>query len=415
LVTKKIDMRERLAILISSFVPFIIPLIYFSIFAGFRNFEIQYGTQDLIIGYLISTAILFSNKPIYKIYNFFINSKRYLSIILCLIPISLIWGYLYFGVDPVLKNRILFQAIILSLFYLLPLILIILDFIDKNSLIFVRLVYRVFFTFILIYIIQKGSTESLNLHNWGVRLPSVYETFFIFFVSISLLFIFFNREKIFCYDPKYETILIFSLIPLVFYLIHVQIFVGVFYFASITLNPIISYGILRLFKESTNLKKVLIILFFISLLFYPFFLLNKPSADSPLSQKNLGIISQDILQIDPYGKYILTTAPIFAIETNKSLILDNSRLTIYSNDPNNLGSPSYIGLSRNTPSIEDFLINLKEENPSLVVLDNRMRVVLKSQPLLEQYLTNNYAFYKQYDNNVELWLNVGEQVLNSSI
>ncbi len=405
LIFKGIDNREKFILFISSFVPFIVPLIYFSYLAGYPNFEIQYGTNELLIGYFCSILILIFGYHIKNILNKIVNCKKYFSLFLAFLIIVMVFAYLSFGQSPILKNRVIFQGLIISYFFIFPLILVISNFVNIKTNFLTSTIYKIFFASLLFYLSFKGSTNALNLQNFGVRLPSIYEGLFIGLICVSIYFIFLDKKiKLFVYKKEFNEIFIFTLIPFVFSSIHVQFGTSIFILSSIIFLVPISNLIVTNFKIK-NIKSCLMILIIV-LFIFPMFFLMQPLRDRLLTQDTLKEVIHDIKSIDHQGEYILTGMPIFAIESNKKMILDDSRPTIYlGENPNNLKTPNYIGLTKNLVSTEDFILELEKVKPKILILDIRLRGIINSQENLRDYINVNYLKNKTYImGDLELWI-----------
>lgn len=390
-----IALKEKIILFLSSFIFYFAPLIIFSLISWYNNFEIQYGTNELIIAYVISFTFLFIDS-FYKLYKHIFSSpilKNSIHIIwLCL------WVYLllFFKQSLEINSRVLFQAFILSLFFILPFILIYLDYIKKNLSPISYTTAKILFSLFLMGIYYVWSSNSLWLQNFWVRLPSDIEKLYIIIILMSSLLILF-REKfnVFHYNKSYIILLFFAFSPLVFYLIHVQISVNIFFISSIFLIPIIANEIYLSIKN--NHVNVWTVVCSFCLFLSPLLFISLPVKDRLWSQDIVKNVVSDIQTLDPNWKYIVTAAPIFAIESGKDMVLHNSRTTIYNKgDQNKLKSPSYINITKNNVPIEEYIETIEKECVKIIILDNRLISVIKTQDILNTYLKNNYSLHKIY-------------------
>ncbi len=405
----KIKTKDKFIILITSFLTFSIPLIYFSIISGYKNFEILYGTNELLIIFFLSGLFLLISNNLRTVKNMIFNNKILLSFFYLFIYIFFITFFYLLGQSIEIKSRVLFQGFIMSYFFIFPLILIFLDYLYKKTSYIFYILSKFFFLSIIYFILVNGSTKLLALQAWGLRANSKIEE--VFFVLIFLsLFLILYREKIsfFKYHHKYNINLIYCVIPLFFYISHVQIFPTNFALTSLFVIPILSYNFLQILKSKFKIKYFYII-FLLILLLLPIFFYQIPMRDRLWSQNVTKEVINDINNIDKSGDYILTAAPIFAIESGKNMILDNSRPTIYiKGDPNNLRTPPYINLTKNSVSLKEYIIELEETKPRIMILDLRLKSIILSQEDLKNYVDENYIYNKTYiKDDLELWIRKG--------
>jgi hypothetical protein len=154
------------------------------------------------------------------------------------------------------------------------------------------------------------------------------------------------------------------------------------------------------FRDIFKKKKWLPISIISFLICIPILFYFQSINDHPVPKKISDQIINDIKIEDPDGKTLLTALPVYAIESNKELIYNNSRPTIYQlNDPNNLGKlgqPSYMGGSKNTVSTEDFIKEIDKQDTKLLLLDSRFGSTIGSNQTLSDYINLHYKFDKNY-------------------
>jgi len=397
---------EKFNLIIFTAIPFLVPIITFSLLAGYNNFEVIYGTNELLI--IFSIAIVFLINPLSKIsskYRVIFHKPLGYYVITTILVCLITYFYFNGNLTKDIKIRIVYQGFILSSFFIILLSKSIIYLFEITKLHkFKYLIISLIMSFYLV-IISNGPKVASNLRNYGVRPHTFYEDLFIILVIFAIILTLAYREIKIKLDEYYFVNLLFCIIPIFFYFTHVQIFTNIFLATSISSIPLISIYLIK-YISSTKKYRYIILFVLVLIFLFPFFFQSQGLNDRPLDQKLVQEVVSKIHRLDSTGKYIFTAEPIFATETNKEMILYNSRPTIYNEKSlNDLKTPTYINLTRNLPPLDGFIATIEEEEVKIVVMGPRTKNLIKSNPCLNDFINSNYHLEQNYQKGIiEIWI-----------
>ena len=388
-IYKKTKLKKFLLFCLSIILPFFLPLIYFSYQAGYCNFEIIYGTNELIIAYFSIPLGLIFGIIFSKLWQKYNTKKQIIvfSLLLLLFGFS-IFSFLNIGIIKECKAKICFDALLQS-WHLIFLIFVVLAIYLKKILFNnskLSFVLKIVFLGTILYLAYYGIIVAQNLQLWGARILSIHLKYlFLVIFSLSIIFLFFLNQKInfkllnFKKDTVYWWLLFFA--PATFYLIHVQIFASNF-MSYIVLGSIMAalgfWFLLKIYQNSNYVIKVSLIIILFGLIYAPVYLYAKfPLRERMWPQEARKEIKNYIKQNTVKNEEIFTMANVFVLEANRKSVLDLSRSLIYAVNP--IEIPDLIGTAKNLiPS--DELARYVKNNINLILIDNRIKQI---------FLTNN--------------------------
>jgi hypothetical protein len=394
--------------LLSFSIPFLSPIIYFSYKAGYNNFNIIYGTNQLILAYL-SMPFLFLISLYYK--KIIKNKKRKEGIILSLVAIVMIffiYSFFNLGLNPIDKSRIIFEIFFQS-WHVIFFIFLFFLFYLKNKLSNKKLFYLLNFLMVIIilYLINIGSKSSINLESFGLRiLNSSLKTYSFFILVISLIIIQSNliRVNIKKINPQYSYWLLIFFAPLFFYLIHVQLFSNNFISYAVIGSILASFGLYILIKSLSNFsntQKLIIFIILIQFWFLPIFIYKTTLLkDRAYNKKTINEITEYLKNNTKEEDSILTNELIPLLESNRKSFMNLSRASVYGSS--SVYMPNYIGVSKNLiPSNE--LVNKMVEKCNYILMDRRTSSLFSSNEDFKN-IENKYQKIKEWPEiSVSLW------------
>jgi len=397
---------------LSAAIPFFLPLIYFSIKAGYTNFEIIYGTNELIVSYLLMPIAFLIGNLFYRLKQKLIDKKNSVAIVTFLLAVGFfIYSFFQIGIPKQYKAKIIFDLLFqngyLMFFIFIGLFFCIVHFASINHkliTLFKSILLAGFF-----YLVYYGTTVAQNLENFGARvIPSPLKSLFLFLFSISLMFLFFMPEHLALKEIRLKRGFSFYLLlffaPAIFYLIHTQWQVGNFMSFVVLGSIVAGLGVQLFFKMYKNAEPVLktalaiILLVFSALPIYLYAAV--PLRDRMFSQESRKIIEDYIKENTRENEEIFTNAMLFVVETKRRSVLNISRSTIYANSP--VEMPGYIGLSKNLIPSEE-LANYIKNNVSLILIDNRTVDIFKENAYFSAIKNYYYLDRKWPRYEIEAW------------
>jgi len=391
--------------------PFFLPLVYYSIHAGYTQFKIIYGTDELIQAYLLIPVFFLLGILVKKYWSTIFKFKNFLlAFVFVAVMVAFAFSLKNIGIPFEYKKRIafglLFQnwPIIILILIALPILL------EKAFDLNHRLmtVIKSIILLSIIYIAYIGSITVPTLQNFGVRItPSQYHTLFLIFLVISSFSIFaFNQniDKAIKSKWNFYFLVLMFFAPAAFYLIHVQWNVGNFLSFSVTGSILAGFGlwiIIKSFANSNLIAKLLFITSFsviFALLVY--FYATIPSRDRMWPQQTRKEISEYILSNTEENEEIFTNALVFVAETNRRAVLDNSRAIMYAIGP--VEMPDYTGVSKNIIPSKEFSDYIKS-NINLILKDCRTTSIISTNPDFTNIQENFYLDKSWPEYEIEAW------------
>jgi len=392
--------------------PFFPPLIYFSYQTGYHNFEIIYGTNELIIAYFSIPFGLILGIIFNKLWRKYSAKKQIIVFVLLLLLFGFfIYSFLNIGIIKQYKAKILFDAFLQS-WHLIFLILVVLIIYLKKTLFNnskLSFILKIFFLGTIIYLAYYGTIVAQNLQNFGARIVPIHlkNLFFVIFI-LSIIFLFFLTKKInfkslnFRKNIIYWWFLFFA--PIVFYLVHVQIFASNFMSYIVLGSIIAALGFWFLFKihqNSNYVIKISLIIIFIQLVYTPIYLYTKfPLRGRMWPQEAIKEIKNYIEQNTNENEEIFTMANVFVLEAHRKSALNLSRVSIYSVNP--VYMPNYIGVSKNLIPSKDLAIYIKN-NVNLILIDNRVKQIFLTNDDFKNIQKYYYLDKKWSQYEIEAW------------
>ena len=360
----KINFKQFSIFFISLLIPFILPIIYFSKLTSYTNFEIMYGTNELLLA-LISLPLTYF---LYKYLKKMISRKTLILLILLIVSIIFVSK----GLDIKIKISIIAEALILSGPIAISIIISIVKLLKLK--LNKKLIEKLFVIFLIIFTLTKREINILGARN--IDIVTTILTYFILFILLIK-----SDSKNIKFD-KNHTILMLA--PLFFYIQHVQIFPN-FLSSTIVLSSISAS---KIFIEIYNENKKLFYCFIISFFFIGISIYyNFRTKDRYLlTQEARKEIEEYINNETDKNDSILTMANLFVVETDRNLLFDISRLSPYIQ--NDVYMPDYIGLAKNMVSKEELIYGV-ENNTKLIILDNRIKNIINDEEF-KKVLENNF-------------------------
>jgi hypothetical protein len=388
--------------LLSFSVPFLLPIIYFSHKAGYNNFNITYGTNQLLLAYFF-IPILFLISLYYK--KIIKNKQTKEKIILSLISIVIvffIYSFFNLGLKPTDKSRVVFE-IFLQSWHVIFFIFLFFLFYLKNKLSNKKLfcLLNLSILIILLYLINVGSKSSINLESFGLRILNNElkgYSFFILIISLIIIqstLIKINIKKI-KISPRYSYWLLLFFSPLFFYLIHVQLFSNNFISYAVIGSILASFGLYILIKSLSafsNIQKLILTLILIQFWFLPIFIYKTiPLKDRAYPQKTIEEITDYLKNNTKKEDRIFTNELIPVLESGRKSFMNLSRASVYG--VSSVYMPNYIGVSKNLiPSKE--LANKILKECDYILMDRRTKSIFSSNEDFKN-IESNYQKIKEW-------------------
>jgi hypothetical protein len=396
--------------LLSFSIPFLLPIIYFSYQAGYGNFNIIYGTDQLLTAYL-SIPIIFLLSFYYK--KIIKNKKTKEKIILLLImTVLLFFVYSFFnlGLNPKNKSRIIFEIFFQS-WHVIFFIFLSFLFYLKNKISNKKLFYLLNFLIstILVLLLNVGLKSSVNLESFGLRIiNNDLKVYFILILIISLIIIQsilvkVNIKKIKT-DSRLSSWWLLFFAPLFFYLIHVQLFTNNFISYAVIGSILASFGsylLIEALPTFNNTQKLITILILIQFWFLPAFIYKTvPLKDRAYDQKTINEITTYLKSNTRKEDSIFTNELIPILESNRKSFMNLSRASIYGKS--SVYMPNYIGVSENLIPSEE-LANKMLEECDYILMDRRTRSLFSSNEDFKN-IKNKYQKIKEWPEcQIEIW------------
>lgn len=378
-------------------IPFIFPFIFFSLHAGYRNFEIIYGTNELIIGYIF--ILLGYVAGVLKVR--YLSGKGMNKILLIFFSVVMIAFFsvsmFKFGAGFENKIKILFDSLIQNYHYVY-IILTALFIYAKNIFINSKYIYRsliMLLCCIFVFIAYLGYTSKEGLQLWGVSLLH-YDFKYLFFVIVvmslfisSLLILKFNFNKT-KFPPYFGSLVLILIAPIPFLFVHAQWFAGYFMYFTVAGSVISAVGLIilgSLIKRLRLLEKVVIITVIIGIFCSPLILyFNYPQRERLLwTQKSYIEIGEYVQKNTSENEEVFTNALVYVTPHNRRSVMDLSRISLYA--VSQVDMPDYIGTAKNlVPSAE--LAEYVKNNVNLILMDSRTKVIFNTNSDFADILDN---------------------------
>jgi len=412
LVQKKIKKNNIGLFCLSIIIPFFTPIIYFSSLSSYNNFEIIYGTNELIVAFFSIFIGLLAGIILYKFWGKYKKRRQIVSFcLLFFLIIFSIYSFLNIGIQSNYKAKIMFDAFLGS-WHLIFLVLIALIIYLKKILFTnakISLILKLIILGLIFYLTFYGATTAKTLQNFGSRIiPITLTNFFLLYYSLSIIFIFFLNKKInfkslnFKNDQLYWWLLLFA--PAAFYLIHVQLFSNIF-LSFIILGCVMAamglYYLIEITKRSSLITKTSLLVILASFFVVPVYLNSTTTLrDRMWPQRARNEIGNYIKENTQENEEIFTNAIIFVVENNRRIALDLSRSTIYTDNP--VYMPDYIGTAKNLiPSLQ--LAEYIKNNINLILIDNRTASLFKNNSDFTDIKQYYYLDRKWPEYEIEAW------------
>ena len=411
-ILKNVKIRHLGLFYLSTFIPFFAPIIYFSLLSGYNNFEIIYGTNELIIAFfslpvgllvgIISTKFWQKHKEKAQIITF--------CFFLLLITFS-IYSFFNIGIQSNYKAKILFDALLQSWHLLFFVFIALIIYLKKSLFTNLKLSFtlKVIILGIMLCLCCYGTSTAQNLQNFGARIiPLDLKNIFLFFYSLSIVFLLFLSQKLnfklihFRKETLYWWLLFFA--PLTFYLIHVQIQSSVFLSFVVLGCVMASLGfnfLTKIFQTYSLPIKINLIIMLIIFLSSPIYLyLTIPLRDRMWPQEARTEVGNYIKKNTKEGEEIFTNAIPFVVENNRKAALNLSRSTIYANNP--VYMPDYTGTAKNLVSSQQLASYIKN-NINLILIDNRTVSIFQKNKDFTNIKQYYYLDKKWPQYEIEAW------------
>lgn len=412
--------KSRFKHLLLFYLPFsltyLLPLVYFSIIAGYKNFEIIYGANELILAYFFVLIFYLIGKAFSYFVEVIKEKKDLLCALIIVILLALVlYSFMNMGMDIENKTRVMFVGFLQNYFLLFPLVAAFIIFIKKllsnqaNLFTIIKIILLVTILLIGWY----GSTIAPGLELWGARPVSRDFTliFMIFFIaSIAFLF-FFDRivdaKQVFSrIRPAYVWLLFFA--PTIFYAIHVQMS-ATNYKSFIILGSIFSaVGILIIYKIYIYARlylKIFLLALVIFLFYSPIYLYTQTKDRGRLwPQESRQVVNKYLVENTSVGEEVFTNALVFVVETNRRSANDVSRGTIYGDLA--VDTPDYFGTSAELIPSREYA-EYVEKNVNLILMDNRTKAIFKTNKDFSEILENYYLDTSWPEYQINAWKKIG--------
>jgi len=395
-------------------IPLFAPIIYFSLKAGVHQFEVIYGTTELILGYCSLFVGLLIGNIGYILWNKYAQFRTYyIGLGFCVLTIALLYSFFSIGIKSEYKVKIFFDAWIFTIHILFFLILYLFLYLKKhlsNPALFwiIKLTILIGCSIFAYY----GMFVAQNLEYFGVRtMPLFIKNMFTIVYTITVLILLLADRYISSPIENRHTIntffwlLIFST-PLAFYIQHVQLFVNTF-MAFIVLGCIFAArgieSFQTFFQQFGFVKKLsVIILFIISIVLPTYVYLFIPARDRDLwPQKSRVEITEYIQNNTKPRDEILTNALVYILDAKRPSALNLSRASIYS-ESTTVFMPDYLGVSKNLIPSKEFA-DYVEQHVSFILMDSRTRAMFDNNPDLKKILRNYYIDQKWPKYAIQAW------------
>lgn len=417
-------LRHRIALFFSFWfilaIPFFLPIIYFSIQAGYTNFEIIYGTNELILAYFVIPIGYLCGYIAAWIWSRLQQKGKQVVFFMGLgvLAVFVRYSFLHIGILSSYKIKIFFDVLLQSWHIIFFIVFTVMLYIQQALQLPKKLsmtLYGIFF--VLIASVGYGGIRlAQNLENFASRkIPFDIEDIFllILLLSLSLLYVILSSfssappskksEKI---DFKPYTLFWIMLFfaPTAFYLVHVQLHVSNFMIFFPLSSIFAAFGIYRLYlysrDKSVSLRYVAAVLFSICIFLPTYLFLTVPLTDRSWPQNARIDIEDYIIENTDPQEEIFTMANLFVLESNRRIALDLSRLSYYG-DPG-VEMPDYILASKNSVPSEE-LAEYVKKNVNLIIMDNRTQNIFANNTDLQE-IKQYYYLDKQWpEYNISAW------------
>jgi 4-amino-4-deoxy-L-arabinose transferase-like glycosyltransferase len=368
-------------------IPFFFPIIFFSYYAGYRNFEIIYGTNELLIGYIF--VLIGYLLGVMKAKWF--SSDKTNIFLTTVVPVAIVGLYVVsmykFGAGFGNKIKILFDSLIKNYHYVYLILFAILIYI-KNIFRNKPYLYRILLVLSVLIMIMIGylgyiSLEGLQL--WGVSvLTNDFKYLFFILIVFSLLILLFFLSKCNFNKVKFPNdmgvLFLIFFAPIPFFIVSAQWFAGYFLPFTIAGSVIAIIGIIiltRVYKVLSLVEKLFVILvilgiWYVSISIY----VNNPIRQRSIwSQKSYIEIGEYIRENTSENEEVFTNALVYITPNNRRSVMDLSRISLYAVSP--VDMPDYIGTAKNLiPSGE--LSEYVKNNVNLILMDSRTKVIFNT-------------------------------------
>jgi 4-amino-4-deoxy-L-arabinose transferase-like glycosyltransferase len=409
---KKMGVKSFLLFYSMVALPFFLPLIYFSTQSGYKNFEIIYGTNELIIAFLSIPVGLICGVIFNKFVKKLIPHKQdIVAFLLLSLFAAAVYSFFNIGIAKQLKAKIFFDAVLQSwhfIFFIFIFLIIYLkkEYLANNKLTFL---FKLLFLGSFLYLAVYGTITSQALQNFGARIMPLYlKDFFLLFFTLSIAFLFSLNKKInnkslfFNQNIVYWWLLFFT--PLCFYLIHVQLFASVF-LSFIVLGSILSACgfsyLFEIYKSANQVIKLFLVIMVVSFLFFPTYTyVNVPLRDRVWSSETQKSVIDYIEKNTSEDEEIFSNALVFVLEANRRSVLDQSRSSIYAVNP--VKMPAYIGTAKNLVPSKD-LAKYVKNNINLILIDSRTKQIFKTNTDFSNVLDDYHLDKKWREGPIEAW------------
>jgi 4-amino-4-deoxy-L-arabinose transferase-like glycosyltransferase len=368
-------------------IPFFFPIIFFSYYAGYKNFEIIYGTNELLIGYVF----IFIGYLVGVIKVKWFSSKKSNIFLAAITPLAIVGLYIVsmykFGAGFENKIKILFDSLIKNYHYIFLILFAIMVYI-KNMFSNKLYLYKILIAlsvFIMVLIAYLGYVSPEGLQLWGVSILT-FDFKYLFFILIicslsALLFLLskFNFNKI-KFPNEMGTLLLIFFAPIPFFIVSAQWFAGYFLPFTVVGSIIAIIGIIilsRIYKFLNLIAKLFLIIIILGTWYFSVSIyVNSPIRQRSLwSQKSYIEIGEYIRENTSENEEVFTNALVYVVPNNRRSVMDLSRISLYAISP--VDMPDYIGTAKNlVPSGE--LATYVKNNVNIILMDSRTKVIFKT-------------------------------------